>query len=63
VTRLDILLAGHAAGTWVALDHDMTRILATGQTADEAIRAARPLVTDGQRPVLIQVRGWMAGTP
>jgi hypothetical protein len=57
---LDALLAGLAAGTWVVLDPDMSRILSKGSTPEEAIEKAHisPPTSDkavGERPVMLQV--------
>jgi hypothetical protein len=62
VTSLHALLAGQPVGSWAVLDHDMTRILATGPTPEEAIRAARPLLAADDPGVVVQVRDWMAET-
>jgi hypothetical protein len=54
------LLAGQEAGTWVVLTADMSRILSTASTPEEAIEKAHipPPTSDkavGERPVMVQV--------
>jgi hypothetical protein len=58
--KLDTLLAGLAAGTWVVLDPSMSRILGTARTAEGAMRKAHlPPGTAGRsgskRPVILQI--------
>jgi hypothetical protein len=57
---LSTLLAGQAPGMWVVLTADMSRILSTASTPEEAIEKAHipPPTSDkavGERPVMVQV--------
>lgn len=61
--QLRVLLADLPVGSWVVLDHDMTKILGKGETPDDAVHASRAVLTEGERPVIVQVRDWMASEP
>ncbi|HVV53292.1 MAG TPA: hypothetical protein VHO06_26785 [Polyangia bacterium] len=57
---LGAVLEGQPAGVWVVLDPDMTRILASANTPEEALRNAHLESTEfdrlvGERPVVLQV--------
>lgn len=52
---LDDLLAGQPIGTWVVLDHHMSRILSAAQTVEDAIREAHIDPAIDERPVMLQV--------
>jgi hypothetical protein len=59
-SSLSALLAGQKAGTWVVLTADMSTILSTASTPEEAIDKAhiQPSTSEkavGERPVMIQV--------
>jgi hypothetical protein len=57
---LSVLLAGQQPGTWVVLTPDMSKILSTAGSPEEAIEMANisPPTSDravGERPVMLQV--------
>jgi hypothetical protein len=59
--KLDAVLAGHPAGTWVILDPTMSKVLAAAETLEKAMQEAAitPGLTDGpdqKRPVVLQVQ-------
>lgn len=58
--RLDKLLAGYPAGTWVVLNPRMSKVMGSARTPDAAMRKARvaPVASSravGKRPVLFQI--------
>jgi hypothetical protein len=57
---LEVLLAGRPAGAWVALDPQLSRVLGSGRTIEEALREVRSatnsfVLTLGQPPVILQI--------
>ena len=61
---LSVILAGQPVGMWVVLDPDMTKIIGTALTPEEALRQAGVMSESaassfdrviGERPVMLQV--------
>lgn len=60
IPSLSELLEGQKAGTWVVLSPDMSQILSTAKTPEEAMERANisvgaPGKTIDERPVMVQV--------
>jgi Family of unknown function (DUF5678) len=50
----EVLLAGIAPGTWVAISPDQERVVATGATIEEAVRKAKDS-GEKKQPFIIRV--------